>query len=197
MQKIIIATNNPKKLAEITDLMGMSNVQFCSLSDLNIESCPEPFDTFIENALAKARHASKKTGLPAIADDSGICVDILEGGPGIHSARYAGSAATDKENIIKLLDTLSNEANRKAHFHCSMVFIRHYLDPEPLITEGIWAGEILKNPRGANGFGYDPIFLDYKTEKSSAELEFDIKNRISHRAQALQKLTHKLKMIYD
>ena len=197
MQKIIIATNNPKKLAEITDLMGMSNVQFCSLSDLNIESCPEPFATFIENALAKARHASKKTGLPAIADDSGICVDILEGGPGIHSARYAGPAATDKENIIKLLDTLSNEANRKAHFHCSMVFIRHYLDPEPLITEGIWAGEILKNPRGANGFGYDPIFLDYKTEKSSAELEFDIKNRISHRAQALQKLTHKLKMIYD
>jgi XTP/dITP diphosphohydrolase len=197
MQKIIIATNNPKKLAEITDLMGMSNVQFCSLSDLNIESCTEPFDTFIENALAKARHASKKTGLPAIADDSGICVDILEGGPGIHSARYAGPAATDKENIIKLLDTLSNEANRKAHFHCSMVFIRHYLDPEPLITEGIWAGEILKNPRGANGFGYDPIFLDYKTEKSSAELEFDIKNRISHRAQALQKLTHKLKMIYD
>ncbi|MDC1281567.1 RdgB/HAM1 family non-canonical purine NTP pyrophosphatase [Methylophilaceae bacterium] len=197
MQKIIIATNNDKKLNEIKSLMHISNINFCSLSDLNIDSCPEPFDTFIENALAKARHASKNTGLPAIADDSGICVDALEGKPGIRSARYASLTATDKENITKLLENLNGETNRKAHFYCSMVFVRHYLDPEPLITEGIWAGEILKSPQGSNGFGYDSIFLDFKTEKSSAELAPDIKNRISHRAQALQKLTHKLKMIYD
>ena len=197
MAKIIIATRNSKKLSEIEVLMKDFKLEFCSQLDFDLKSCDEPYDTFIENALAKARYASKNTGLPAIADDSGICVDILKGKPGIHSARYAGKSATDEKNIKKLLKVLNDEINRKAHFHCSIVFIRNHLDPEPVIAEGFWYGEILKEMKGSNGFGYDPIFLDYKTEKAAAELNSKVKNRISHRAQALQKLKLKLKMIYD
>ena len=197
MAKIIIATRNSKKLSEIEVLMKDAKLEFCSQLDFDLKSCDEPYDTFIENALAKARYASKNTGLPAIADDSGICVDILKGKPGIHSARYAGKSATDEKNIKKLLKVLNDEINRKAHFHCSIVFIRNHLDPEPVIAEGFWYGEILKQMKGSNGFGYDPIFLDYKTEKAAAELNSKVKNRISHRAQALQKLKLKLKMIYD
>ena len=197
MAKIIIATRNSKKLSEIEVLMKDAKLEFCSQLDFDLKSCDEPYDTFIENALAKARYASKNTGLPAIADDSGICVDILKGKPGIHSARYAGKSATDEKNIKKLLKVLKDEINRKAHFHCSIVFIRNHLDPEPVIAEGFWYGEILKQMKGSNGFGYDPIFLDYKTEKAAAELNSKVKNRISHRAQALQKLKLKLKMIYD
>ena len=136
MAKIIIATRNSKKLSEIEVLMKDSKLEFCSQLDFDLKSCDEPYDTFIENALAKARYASKNTGLPAIADDSGICVDILKGKPGIHSARYAGKSATDEKNIKKLLKVLNDEINRKAHFHCSIVFIRNHLDPEPVITEG-------------------------------------------------------------
>lgn len=197
MAKIIIATRNSKKLSEIEVLMKDAKLEFCSQLDFDLKSCDEPYDTFIENALAKARYASKNTGLPAIADDSGICVDILKGKPGIHSARYAGKSATDEKNIKKLLKVLNDEINRKAHFHCSIVFIRNHLDPEPVIAEGFWYGEILKEMKGSNGFGYDPIFLDYKTKKAAAELSSKVKNRISHRAQALQKLKLKLKMIYD
>ena len=197
MAKIIIATRNSKKLSEIEVLMKDAKLEFCSQLDFDLKSCDEPYDTFIENALAKARYASKNTGLPAIADDSGICVDILKGKPGIHSARYAGKSATDEKNIKKLLEVLNDEINRKAHFHCSIVFIRNHLDPEPVIAEGFWYREILKQMKGSNGFGYDPIFLDYKTEKAAAELNSKVKNRISHRAQALQKLKLKLKMIYD
>ena len=197
MAKIIIATRNSKKLSEIEELMKDVKLEFCSQLDFDLKSCDEPYDTFIENALAKARYASKNTGLPAIADDSGICVDILKGKPGIHSARYAGKSATDEKNIKKLLKVLNDEINRKAHFHCSIVFIRNHHDSEPVITEGFWYGEILKQMKGSNGFGYDPIFLDYKTEKAAAELNSKVKNRISHRAQALQKLKLKLKMIYD
>lgn len=197
MEKIIIATRNIKKLSEMETLMRNSELEFCSQLDFGFKSCDEPYDTFVENALAKARYASKNTGLPAIADDSGICVDVLNGKPGIHSARFAGNLATDTNNIKKLLQVLEKEESRKAHFHCSIVFIRNYLDPEPIITEGLWYGEILKKQKGTNGFGYDPIFLDYKTEKTAAELSSKVKNRISHRAQALQKLKLKLKMIYD
>ena len=196
MAKIIIATRNSKKLSEIETYMKDSKLEFFSQLDFDLKSCAEPYDTFVENALAKARHASKNTGLPAIADDTGICVDVLNGKPGIHSARYAGNSATDINNIKKLLKVLNDENNRKAHFHCSIVFIRNHLDPEPVITEGFWYGDILKEMKGSNGFGYDPIFLDYKTEKAAAELCSKVKNRISHRAQALQKLKLKLKMIY-
>ena len=197
MAKIIIATRNSKKLSEIEVFMKDSKLEFCSQLDFDLKSCDEPFGTFVENALAKARYASKNTGLPAIADDSGICVDILKGKPGIYSARFSGKSATDEKNIKKLLKVLNGEINRKAHFHCSIVFIKNHLDPEPIITEGFWHGEILKKMKGSNGFGYDPIFLDYKTEKAAAELNSKVKNRISHRAQALQKLKLKLKMIYD
>ena len=197
MAKIIIATRNSKKLFEIEVFMKDSKLEFCSQLDFDLKSCDEPYDTFVENALAKARYASKNTGLPAIADDSGICVDILKGKPGIYSARFSGKSATDEKNIKKLLKVLNGEINRKAHFHCSIVFIKNHLDPEPIITEGFWHGEILKKMKGSNGFGYDPIFLDYKTEKAAAELNSKVKNRISHRAQALQKLKLKLKMIYD
>lgn len=197
MTKIIIATGNKKKLSEIVTNMKDCKLEFCSQLDFGLKSCDEPYNTFVENALAKARHASKNTGLPAIADDSGICVDALKGNPGIHSARYAGISATDSKNIEKLLGALEDEENRKAHFHCSIVFIRNFLDPEPIITDGFWFGEILRERKGSNGFGYDPIFLDYKTEKPAAELSNKVKNLISHRAQALQKLKLKLKMIYD
>ena len=197
MAKIIIATRNSKKLSEIEVFMKDSKLEFCSQLDFNLKSCDGPFGTFVENALAKARYASKNTGLPAIADDSGICVDILKGKPGIYSARFSGKSATDEKNIKKLLKVLNGQINRKAHFHCSIVFIKNHLDQEPIITEGFWYGEILKEMKGSNGFGYDPIFLDYKTEKAAAELSSKVKNRISHRAQALQKLKLKLKMIYD
>ena len=197
MNKIIIATGNKNKQSEIETLMQDCNLKFCSQQDLGINSCDEPFDTFVENALAKARHVSKIAGLPAIADDSGICVDVLNGKPGIHSARFSAPKATDSKNIKKLLDLLKNHNNRKAHFHCSIVFIKNHLDPEPFIAEGLWYGEILKEMRGSHGFGYDPIFFDYKTEKSAAEINSEIKNRISHRGQALQKIKQRLKIVYD
>ena len=153
--------------------------------------------TFLENALNKARFASKATNLPAIADDSGLCVDVLNGMPGVLSARFSGKEANDKKNNDKLLSLLKNEENRRAHYYCSIVFIKTYDDPQPLILEGIWHGEILFSPRGDNGFGYDPIFLDFKTDLSAAELSAELKNKISHRGQALQKLKHKLKILYD
>ena len=197
MTKIILATGNINKLYEIETFMKDCNFEFCCQSEFEVQSCDEPYDTFVENALMKARHASKSTGLPAIADDSGICVDTINGKPGIHSARYAGPSATNTDNIEKLLEALKNEENRKAHFYCSIVFIRNHLDPEPFIAEGLWFGEILNERRGSNGFGYDSIFYDYKTEKSAAEPNHEVKNRISHRGQALQKLKLKLKIIYD
>ena len=166
-------------------------------SKLNIGQAEEPYGTFIENALTKARFASKATNLPAIADDSGLCVDVLNGKPGILSARFSGEGANDKKNNIKLLDLLKNKKNRRAHYYCAIVFITSYDDPQPIIAEGIWQGEILSFPKGKNGFGYDPIFMDFKTDLSAAELDFNLKNKISHRGQALQKLKHKLRMLYD
>ena len=150
----------------------------------------------MENALNKARYASKAANLPAIADDSGLCVDALNGRPGILSARFSGEGANDKKNNDKLLSLLKNKKNRKAHYYCSIVFIKSFDDPEPIFLEGVWQGEILFSPRGNNGFGYDPIFLDFKTDLSAAELSAELKNKISHRGQALQKLKHKLRILY-
>ena len=173
------------------------NVEILPQSHFKIDSAEEPFHTFIENALIKARHASRLSKLPAIADDSGISVDILGGQPGVLSARFAGEPSSDQKNNEKLLKLLENETNRKAHYTCIIVFVKHEFDPEPIIVEGTWHGEILKVPRGSGGFGYDPLFLDHITEKSVAELTSEIKNRISHRGQALNKLKLKLNQIYE
>jgi XTP/dITP diphosphohydrolase len=197
MQKIILSTNNEKKLAEMQLLLNELPIEAIPQSSLGIGIAEEPYDTFIENALAKARFASKATNLPAIADDSGLCVDALNGGPGIFSARFAGDPSNDYKNNLKLLQLLDGKKNRKAHYYCAIVFIKSPLDPQPLIAEGIWQGEILLNSRGENGFGYDPIFLDYKTDLSAAELNPELKNRISHRGHALQKLKQKLKILYE
>ena len=196
MQKIILSTNNHKKLVEIKSLLSDLPIQTVAQSELNIGEAEEPYGTFLENALNKARYASKAANLPAIADDSGLCVDVLNGRPGILSARFSGEGANDEKNNDKLLSLLKNKKNRKAHYYCSIVFIKSFDDPQPIFLEGVWQGEILISPRGNNGFGYDPIFLDYKTDLSAAELSAELKNKISHRGQALQKLKHKLTILY-
>ena len=196
MNKIVIATNNKKKLNEIVTILENLNIEAIPQSYFKIGESEEPFNTFIENALIKARYASKKTGLPAIADDSGLCVDILKGEPGIHSARFSGLPKSDENNNLKLVEVLKDKHIRKAHYYCAIVFIKSTDDPQPIIAEGLWQGEILEIPRGKNGFGYDPLFLDYKTNLSAAELSTEIKNKISHRSQALKKIKQKLKIIY-
>ena len=196
MQKIILSTNNNNKLKEIEALLSDLAIETIPQSTLKIGIAEEPFSTFVENALAKARFASKASNLPAIADDSGLCVDVLNGMPGIISARFSGEFSDDKKNNKKLLNLLEKEKNRKAHYYCAIVFIEFAEDPQPIIAEGIWQGEIFLEPKGSEGFGYDPIFLDYKTDLSAAELSAELKNRISHRGQALQKLKHKLKILY-
>ena len=197
MTKIVIATSNEKKLSEIKALLSELPIEIVPQSQFGIESCAEPFNTFIENALVKARFASIETSFPAIADDSGLCVDSLDGQPGVFSARFAGENRNDEGNNDKLLDDLNNMEDRRAHYYCAIVFVRSPSDPQPIVTEGIWQGEILKVRRGHNGFGYDPIFMDYKTDQSAAELSPELKNRISHRGQALQKLKQKLKILYE
>ncbi|HYG13397.1 MAG TPA: RdgB/HAM1 family non-canonical purine NTP pyrophosphatase [Methylophilaceae bacterium] len=195
MQKLIIASGNAGKLREIQHLLQPLGIEAVPQSDFAVPEAEEPYVTFIENALAKARHASRLTALPALADDSGICVDALNGAPGVFSARYAGEPKSDRRNNEKLLEALQSHENRHAHYYCVMVLVRHADDPQPLIAEGVWQGEILRAPRGDGGFGYDPIFLDSKTEKTGAELPLDIKNRISHRGQALAKLLHQLERL--
>ena len=153
-KQIVIATSNAKKLIEIQSILADMNVEILPQSHFNIASAEEPFHTFVENALIKARHASRLSELPAIADDSGISVDILGGQPGVLSARFAGEPSSDQKNNEKLLKLLENETNRKAHYTCVIVFVKHEFDPEPVIVEGIWHGEILKSPRGSGGFGF-------------------------------------------
>jgi XTP/dITP diphosphohydrolase len=193
--KLVIATGNKGKLREIEHILSPLKIEVIPQSAFNLPECEEPFCTFIENALAKARHASKHTGLPALADDSGLCVDALQGSPGVLSARYAGGPKSDDANNKKLLNVLGSEKNRHAHFYCVMVLVRHEHDPEPIIAEGQWAGEILSEFRGNDGFGYDPLFLDAKTGKTVAELPLEIKSRISHRGHAMAKLLQKLERL--
>ena len=196
LEKLVIATGNQGKLREIRELLQPLGITVLPQSDFAVPEAEEPHVTFIENALAKARNASRHTGLPALADDSGICVDALQGAPGVISARYAaddGSASSqDERNNLKLLQALDGVQDRHAHYYCVVVLVRYADDPEPLIAEGVWQGEILQAPRGEGGFGYDPLFLDAKTDKTGAELPLEIKNRISHRGQALHKLLHRL-----
>ena len=193
--KLVIASGNKGKLREIEHILAPLQIEIIPQNILNVPECEEPFCTFIENALAKARHASKHTGLPALADDSGLCVDALQGAPGVLSARYAGEPKSDDANNQKLLKVLVGEKNRHAHFYCVMVLVRHEHDPEPIIAEGQWVGEILSEYRGNDGFGYDPLFLDAKTGKTVAELSMDIKSRISHRGQAMKKKKKKIERL--
>ena len=193
MKKLIIASNNPGKLREIERILQPLGLEVVPQSTLNIAEAEEPYCTFIENCLAKARHAAEHSGLPALADDSGICVDALQGAPGVYSARFAGEPKSDARNNEKLIALLRQETNRKAHYYCVMVLVRHPHDPQPIIAEGAWHGEIIDTPRGSGGFGYDPYFLVPGLGKTGAELPLDIKNGISHRGLALAELVAKLK----
>jgi XTP/dITP diphosphohydrolase len=195
MKKIVIASGNPGKLREIRRILEPLGFNVVPQSDFGVPECPEPHVTFIENCLAKARHASLHTGLPALADDSGICVDALNGAPGVYSARYAGEPKSDQRNNEKLIAALSGESNRKAHYYCVIVLVRHPDDPQPLIAEGSWHGEIIDTPRGENGFGYDPYFYLPEFGKTGAEMDPDHKNAISHRGQALDLLVKKLRSL--
>jgi len=197
MTKVVLASNNQKKINEMQHLLADINLEIMPQSFFNIGEADEPYQTFVENALAKARYASKKTNLPAIADDSGICVDHLDFNPGVSSARFAHENATDDENLLKLLHDLKGVKNRNAHYYCSIVFVTTPDDPQPIICEGIWKGKIVEQPRGSNGFGYDPIFEDFMTENTAAELDPQLKNKLSHRGQALQQLKLKLTIKYE
>ena len=187
--KLVLASSNPGKLREIESVLAPF-AAVVSQEQLGISETAEPHATFLENALAKARHASRAAGLPALADDSGLCVDALGGEPGVHSAYYAGReggrAERDARNNQKILWNLKE--NRKAYYCCVLVMVRHPADPRPLVAEGVWHGEIARAPRGANGFGYDPLFFVPSLQKTAAELAPEHKNRISHRGIALQKL---------
>src|SRR5574341_823684 len=192
MKKLVLASSNPGKIREIRAILAPLAIEVIPQSHYAIPGADEPHGTFIENALAKARNASIHAGLPALADDSGICVDALNGGPGVHSARLAGEPYCDERNNRHLLRLLEHTDNRRAHYYCVMVLTRHSQDPQPLIAEGEWHGEILRAPRGAGGFGYDPLFLDPLLGKTGAELSMLEKNRISHRGKALIALVDRL-----
>ena len=187
-KKLVIASNNAGKLREIGQLLAPLNIEVIAQSALSISEAEEPHCTFIENALAKARHASLHSGLPALADDSGICLEALNGAPGVQSAYFAGMPKDDANNNAHMLKVLKQHSNRFAYYYCCAVLVRRHNDPQPLIAEGIWQGAILKKPRGENGFGYDPLFMDSKTGKTGAELPAEIKNKISHRGQAMRKM---------
>lgn len=188
MKQVVLASGNRGKLKELQQVLATTGLEWQLQSDLGIENAEETGKSFVENALLKARHASAASGLPALADDSGLCVDALGGRPGIYSARYSGADATDARNNEKLLTELATATDRGARFVCVLVLLRHADDPRPLICEADWVGQILQQPRGDNGFGYDPLFYVPEFDCSSAELEPAVKNRVSHRGQALQKL---------
>ncbi|NIF21208.1 XTP/dITP diphosphatase [Candidatus Pantoea multigeneris] len=187
MQKVVLATGNPGKVRELADLLSAFGLDIVAQTDLGVESAEETGLTFIENAILKARHAAQQTGLPAIADDSGLAVDALGGAPGIYSARYAGEDASDEQNLLKLLDALKAvpDGERQAQFHCVLVYVRHAADPTPLVFHGSWEGEIAHTPAGSGGFGYDPVFYVPALGKSAAELSKDEKRAVSHRGKAL------------
>lgn len=190
MEKIVLASNNPGKVREFNALFSDHEIEVVPQAEFGVEEAEETGLTFVENAILKARNAAQHTGLAAIADDSGIEVDALNGAPGIYSARFAGKGANDQKNLEKLLHELADtpEEKRSARFQCLIVYMRHAEDPTPLICQGTWEGRILNQPQGENGFGYDPVFYVPEHNCSSAELPAEVKNRISHRGQALQLL---------
>ena len=195
MKKLVIASNNPGKLREFQAMLAPLGIEVLTQQQLGIAEAEEPHCTFIENALAKARHVSKASGLPALADDSGICVAALGGAPGVYSARYAGdNPKSDTRNNEKLMQAMQGVADRRAHYYCVLVLVHQADDPQPVIAEGEWHGEIAREERGDRGFGYDPLFWLPQFGKMSAELQPAEKAQISHRALALKVLLQKLKL---
>jgi XTP/dITP diphosphohydrolase len=207
MEKLVLASSNPGKLREFGEMLAPLGIEIVPQSQLGIPDAEEPHGTFIENALAKARHAARRSRLAALADDSGICVNALDGEPGVHSARYAHDAhdadaaaeparnreEQDRRNNRKLLDALRGRTDRRAHYYCVIVLMRHGSDPQPLIAEGAWHGQLIDEPRGAAGFGYDPYFLLPDLGRTAAELAPAQKNLVSHRGKALRRLLARLK----
>ena len=192
MQRLVLASSNEGKLREMRRLLSPLGIEVVPQAELGIPDAVEPHATFVENALAKARHASTLAGLPALADDSGVCVEALGGSPGVYSARYAGSPSSDARNNEKLIRALAGVEDRRAHYACVLVLVRHADDPEPIIAEGRWHGEIVDAPRGSNGFGYDPYFYVRDFARTAAELTPAEKNAASHRGQALRALAARL-----
>ena len=192
--KLVLASSNAGKLVELRDLLGDTGIELVAQTDLGVEDIEETGSTFVENALLKARHASAVTGLPALADDSGICVDALGGAPGLYSARYSGRHGDNEGNIDKLLAALKDvpDERRGAHFYAVIVALRHAGDPRPIIAEGVWNGRILHRRQGTRGFGYQPVFLDTEHNISAGEIDDALKNRVSHRARALAALRERL-----
>lgn len=190
---LILASNNAGKLKEFSALLAPINFDLHTQSEFNVPEAEEPHVTFVENAIAKARHAARLTGKPALADDSGVCVNALGGAPGVYSARYAGEPKSDQRNNEKLIADLAVHADKSAYYYCVLVFVRHADDPQPVIADGRWNGEMLAEPRGQGGFGYDPYFWIPELQKTAAELTSEEKNRLSHRGQALRALIEKLR----
>ncbi len=192
-QRLILASNNAGKLKEFNELLSTIGFSVHAQGEYAVPESDEPFHTFVENALQKARHASRLTGLPALADDSGVCVNALGGAPGVYSARYAGEPKSDAANSAKLIADLEAHADKSAYYYCVLVYVRHADDPQPVIADGRWNGEMIATPRGNGGFGYDPHFLIPALGKCAAELTSDEKNALSHRGQALRALVEKLR----
>jgi len=204
VKKIVIASSNPGKLREFQQMLAPLGIEIVPQSQLGIAEADEPQATFVENALAKARHASRLSGMPALADDSGICAAALGGEPGVHSARFAGGPPVgfpggredqDRRNNEKLITLLDGQADRRAHYYCVIVLTRHAGDPEPVIAEGRWHGEVIDTPRGTNGFGYDPYFYLPEFGRTAAELPPEEKNAVSHRGRALAQLVAQLRVM--
>ncbi|MDR5802744.1 RdgB/HAM1 family non-canonical purine NTP pyrophosphatase [Caballeronia sp. LZ001] len=194
--RVVLASNNAGKLREFASLLDAAGIELIAQGELGVPEAEEPHATFVENALAKARHAATLTGLPALADDSGLCVRALNGAPGVYSARFAsmrGGVKSDAANNAHLVSELANKADRRAYYFCVLVLVRHANDPEPLIAEGRWHGEVIDTPRGAHGFGYDPHFFLPTLNATAAELDPARKNALSHRALALRELLQRLK----
>jgi len=190
--RLVLASNNAGKLREFRRLLAPLGHEVVPQAELGVPEADEPHVTFIENALAKARHASMQSGLPALADDSGICVAALGGAPGVRSARYAGEPKSDARNNAALVAALCGIADRRAHYYCVLVLMHHADDPQPIVAEGIWHGIVVDEPRGSGGFGYDPHFEDVETKLTGAELPLARKNEISHRGQAMRSLIARL-----
>lgn len=192
LKKLVLASNNAGKLREFSALLAPLGCQVIAQGELNVPEAEEPFHTFIENALAKARHASRLTGLPALADDSGLCVDALGGAPGVLSARFAGEPKSDARNNAALLAALDGKTPRSGHYYCVLVLVRHADDPQPIIADGVWRGQVLSAAQGDGGFGYDPLFQAQGERVSVAQMDAAAKNAVSHRGQAMRALAAKL-----